>query len=92
MNAKILTPEQAKSLLADGEYIHNYANPTDGVMIGADYKRTDAIDALNSAIQIEIGGEQCRAMNHALVVWENEHKCTFFATDPERIEEFEVMK
>lgn len=84
----IITPEQAETLLSGGEYIHNFANPN-GMMIGCDYVRSDAIKALKSAAQIEIGGNQCKAMNHALVVWENDSRYTFFATDPNKVGEIE---
>lgn len=84
----IITPKQAATLLPDGEYIHNFANPN-GMMIGCDFERSDAIKALNSAKQIEIGGDQCKSMNHALVVWDSEKRYTFFATDADRVEEME---
>ena len=86
----IITAEQAEALFPQGEYIHNFANPAAGMMIGCDYERCNAIEALKSAKQIEIGGDQCKAMGHALVVWDSDSRYTFFATDPDKVSELEA--
>ena len=85
----ILTPEQAESVLPEGEYIHNFRNPT-GMLVGCDYDRDGAVKALHDAKQIEIGGDQCKAMKHGLVVWDDDKSYSFFATDGERLEKLEA--
>ena len=87
----ILTPDEAISLLADGEYVHNYANPG-GMLIGCDYGREDAIKAFRSAKQIEIGGDACKAMRHPLAVWETEKRVTFFEADMAKVAALEGAK
>lgn len=88
----ILTPDEAISLLHDGEYIHNYANPRGGMFIGCDYDRKDAIEAIRAAYQIEIGGPECKRMRHPLAVWSSENRVTFFEADMGKVDAFEVAK
>lgn len=87
----ILTPEQAEAMLPEGKHVHNFANPG-GMLIGCDYEREHAIAALRSARQIELGGEQCMAMKHPIVVWETERRCTFFQADMEKVAAFEAAQ
>lgn len=86
----ILTPKQAEALLPDGNYIHNFANPSVGMMIGCDYERSDAVRALREAKQIELGGEQSKALKHPIVCWHTEKRLTFFAADMAKVEAFET--
>lgn len=88
----ILTPEEAESLLPEGENIHNYANPGPGMFVCYDYERADAIRAIRTALQLEIGGDACKRMKHALVAWSAETRCTFFQTDPAKVEAMEALK
>jgi hypothetical protein len=90
----ILTPEEAISLLAAGETVHNYANPTYGMFIGIDYSREDAEQHIRDAFAREIAGPHCKRMKHALAVWKNEEdrRPTFFETDAEKVETMEASK
>jgi hypothetical protein len=65
----ILTPEQAKAMLADGESIHTFRSSVPGVLLGADWDRNALMEAIDEAETLEIGGPACRNMNHGLVVW-----------------------
>jgi hypothetical protein len=87
-----LTPEEAESILVEGENVHNYANPAPGMFVGCDYERADAIKAIRAALQLEIGGDHCKRMKHALVVWTSETRVLFFQTDPAKIEAIEARK
>jgi hypothetical protein len=63
----ILTEEQALAMLPEGDQIHTFR---DGgiALLGADWDRAD----LEQAIRVnkcEVGGKQCQALNHGLVVW-----------------------
>lgn len=63
----ILTPEQAMAMLPGGEDIHTFLSPAGGILIGADWRRSD----VESSIQkytCEMAGEQATAMGHGLVV------------------------
>jgi hypothetical protein len=65
----ILTPDQAIAMLdPEAERIHTFvqAGPC---LLGADHDSQDLLDEINSALQLEIGGEMCCRMNHGLVVW-----------------------
>lgn len=88
----ILTPDEAISILASGKYVHNYANPGRGIFIGVDFERPDAEKHIRDAVQLEIGGENCKRMKHALVAWSSERRCTFFATDAEKLDALEASK
>ena len=88
----ILTPDEAISLLLEGDYIHNYANPRGGLFLGVDYDREDAIEAFRKAKQIEIGGPGCKSMGHPLAVWESDDRVTFFAADMAKVEAFEASR
>lgn len=85
----ILTPAEAESLLADGDSIHNFiqAGP---MIVGCDYDRADAIKAFQSTVSIEIGGDGCKRMGHAIVVWDSPKHYSFFAADMEKVEAFEA--
>jgi hypothetical protein len=85
-----ITPAEAESLLADGEYVHNYANPAGGLLLGVDYDRADAIAEFAKAIAIEIGGDGCKSMGHPIVVWHSKDRYTFFAADMEKVKKFEA--
>ena len=90
-NKVILTPEQAEALLPEGEYIHNFANPGAGMLIGCDYDRPDAIKALRGAKRLELGGEQSKALNHPIICWHTAGRLTFFAADMAKVEAFEAL-
>jgi len=62
-----LTAEQAISMLPDGDSIHTYRFAHFGVLIGADWSREKLVEAINDH-KCEIGGDQCKAVNHGLVV------------------------
>lgn len=85
----ILTPEQAEALLPAGEYVHNFSNP-DGMLVGVDYDRADAVKALKAAKQIELGGDSCMRLEHPIVCWHTENRYTFFAADMEKVQAFEA--
>ncbi len=85
----IITPEDAESLLLDGDTVHNYANPGMNMFIGCNYSKEDAIKAFKSALAIEIAGPHCKSMKHPLAVWSDKHHVTFFEADMAKVEAFE---
>jgi hypothetical protein len=88
----ILTPDEAISLLPDGEHVHNYINNAPGLFLGCDYDRADAEEHIRKAIQREIAGPHCQGMKHALAVWSSETKVSFFETDMPKVKAMEAAK
>lgn len=66
MSKLFLTLEQAIDILPKEEQIHCFINATFG-LIGADWKKEKVTETLSNADSIVIGGEQCKALGHALV-------------------------
>jgi hypothetical protein len=87
----ILTPDEAESLLLEGEYVHNYSNPA-GMLLGCDYGREDAIAELRKAHAIELGGDGSKSIKHPIVCWHTEKRHTFFEADMEKVEAFEAAR
>ena len=81
MERQFITPEQALSILNEGEEIHTFRNPN-GMLLGADWDRQNVIDEINKeGAVLEIGGETCRKMNHGLVI----NQSLFVEADEEKI-------
>ena len=53
-------------MLSKEEYIHTFRQGPVGVLIGADWKRSDLLKAFQE-YQPELSGEQATAMKHGLV-------------------------
>lgn len=66
MNRKILTIEQAIDILPQNDKIHCFVNAEFG-LIGADWDKEKVVETLKEAEFVEIGGEQCKALKHALI-------------------------
>ncbi len=86
-----LTPVQAESLLADGEYVHNFTSGG-AALVGCDYMRADTIKAFNAAKEIEISGGTSYAMGHPLAVLDANDRRSFFAADMEKVRAFEKAR
>lgn len=84
----ILTPDEAASLIADGDYVHNFIQ-SGMTFLGCDYERDDAIEAFRAAKSIEIGGPSCKAMKHPIAVFDARDRLSFFEADMEKVEAFE---
>lgn len=77
----LLTPEQAIAMLADGEQVHAFVNPTGGMLVGADWSRGEAADYIKAAKEREVAGKAAQSMKHGLAV-NGERGLVFFATKP----------
>lgn len=85
---KYLTPEQAIACLNEGDQIHTFLNPGN-ILLGADWSREEVIETLqNHPDKIEIGGDQCRAMKHGLVVWRGDEP-VFIEADEDKLKQFD---
>lgn len=81
-----LTKEQALEIAKfNGKNIHCFLSASFG-LIGADHDRKEFDKELNKASSIEVGGGNCRRMNHALVLWIEETPY-FFEHDEDKLKE-----
>ena len=86
---RFITPEEAISLLNDGDTIHTFRN-SPGMLMGADHSRKSILKTINdNPDKIEIGGEGCRSMNHGLVV--NDDGPLFIETNEEKLNAFDPI-
>lgn len=89
-----LTLEQALDVLPQDKEIHCFVNTPFG-LIGADWSKQKVREALENAETIEIGGEQCKSLSHALVcIPRNAKKQSdlyFFQSDKEKIDYYETL-
>ena len=90
----ILTPDEAISLLPEGEYVHTQRNPSGGMFLGCDFERDSAIETIRDAEEIEVGGPHCRAMRHPIVVWKKGEvgRPLFLEADMDKLAAFESQK
>lgn len=72
-----LTFEQAEAMLPDGDDIHTFRNGS-GMLIGADWRREQVIEALRQ-YKPELSGETATRMNHGIYL-EDAHGPLFIAT------------
>lgn len=89
MSDKIMiTADQAIALLPDRESIHSFrqAGP---VLIGCDSDREDIIERIRATDHCEIGGPACKAMDHALVI-RDDNAALFIETDMEKVAVLEM--
>ena len=63
-----LTVEEALYCVGDKEQIHTFINAPFG-LLGADWSREYLVKQLESAEDIQIGGETCRNMGHGIVLF-----------------------
>lgn len=91
MGRIFITSEQAINCLKDGQLIHTIINPY-GAIIGCDWSRESVIEALKGTDQIEIGGEICRKMNHALVAHRSDGPMLFIEAREDKIDELAPKK
>ena len=62
-----LTTEQAISVLPDGEYVHTFRGGG-GLIIGADWKRADIVEAIEMAGTVLLTGPGARSMKHGICI------------------------
>ena len=62
-----LTTEQAISVLPDGEYVHTFRGGG-GLIIGADWKRADIVEAITKAGTVYLTGAGSRSMKHGICI------------------------
>lgn len=76
----ILTAEQAKAMMADGDMVHTFRS-AGRVLIGGDWSRDELEELIEAGAQCELGGEMCTRMKHGLVIWTpDKHGPLFVAT------------
>lgn len=86
----ILTAEEAIDLLVPGDFVHNFG--LTAMMIGADWTREQAIDAIQKARCCEIAGAMAYGMGHALAVEQDSGRFSVFATDMDKVRVLETAR
>jgi len=90
MSRKFITPEEAISLLNDGEEIHTFRNPN-GMLIGCDISRENIVERLKSnPDKIELGGDMCKSMKHGIVL--EDDGFLFIETNEEKLNAFDPIE
>ena len=66
---KLLTPEQAKEILALDNYgmVHTFLNGS-GMLIGADYSKKSIYKNIDDAERLEVTGESSQRIYHGLAI------------------------
>ncbi len=84
---RFLTTEQAVQVIKGGEWVHTFRTPGSGMLLGADWKRTELVDLLSKLPpeRVELAGEQARRLGHGLCVWESEDRPMFVETNTESL-------
>lgn len=88
----LLTKEQALSLIPKRGQVHTFRSGT-GILIGADWKVSTLRKAIKEAWSddIEIGGPQCLAMGHGLVIWTSKNNPLFIQVDNLELQKFNPL-
>lgn len=87
--ARFITPNEAISLLKEGEFIHTFRNPA-GILLGCDHNRESLIEKLNAnPDKIQIGGETARRMGHAIILEDSGY--LFIENDKDKLNEFDPV-
>lgn len=88
----LLTKEEAISIaeIKDNQ-IHCFVNPNVNMLVGADHSKESFMNDLETVKEIEVGGEQCRKMGHALVLWKR-NEPYFFEHNEEKLVELLKLK
>ena len=77
----MITPEQATSVIAAGEYIHTFRSGR-VTLFGADWDRADILEAID-AHPAELAGVTATSMGHGIVI--NDGTFLFVETDKDRL-------
>ena len=87
MDKLFITPQQAISLLNEGDEIHTFRN-TGGFLLGCNYDRESLIELLEAnSDKIEIAGEQATQLKHGVVL-EDDKGYLFIETNEQNLNEF----
>lgn len=88
---RMITVDEAISLLPDGKEIHTFRNPGAGALIGADLKRERLIELMKThADTLQVGGQSSRNMKHAIVLFDAVGPL-FIANDKEKLDSFDPI-
>ena len=88
----LLTKEEAMTIAKiENNQIHCIINPGVNMLVGADHPYESFMNDLESAKEIEVGGEHCRKMGHALVLWQGKEPY-FYEHDEDKLVELLNLK
>lgn len=63
-----LSYDDAVALLPDGEEIHTFVNPSNNMLVGADWSREHILELLKTGAP-ELAGDAATSMGHGLVAF-----------------------
>ena len=90
MKKRLITFEEAVSLLNEGETIHTFRNGG-AMLLGCDYSREGVLYIIKQhESTLEIGGEACRNLKHGLVV-EDSAGYLFIETNEDKLNAFDPL-
>lgn len=82
-----ITKEEAISIAKfKDDQIHCFLNSIPNMLVGADHSKESFLRDLETAKEIEIGGDNCRKMRHALVLWQR-NTPYFFEHNEDKLKE-----
>jgi hypothetical protein len=79
----ILTAHDAMTLIGPGDPVHVLVNPAGGVLVGADWTRAEILRLLDEAEVVELGGPECRRIEHPVVATRRGERYFIAAKDRE---------
>lgn len=71
----------AAAMLPDGDEIHTFVNPNNGMLIGADWDRESVLDLLKNGSP-ELSGDMATGMGHGIVAWRKVDKANDKVSEP----------
>lgn len=83
-----LTIPEAESILPEGDAIHTFVNPNGGMIIGVEHRRESVLENIRNANNLQLGGDTCKAMGHALVI----NSRLFVEADKKKVQDMEILK
>lgn len=88
---RFITPDEAISLLNEGNYIHTFRQLANGIIVGCDWKRKRIISHFRSSPgKIQIAGPASRGMKHGIVTEDNGF--LFIETNEEKLNAFDSVE
>lgn len=74
-----LTPEQLDAIMAEGEQVHTFMQSKCGILLGADWDRSEILKAATQR-GAELSGKAATKAKHGAVVWHEDGTPVFVET------------
>ena len=87
-DAVIITPEQAESLIVEGDDVHTFVSAAFG-LVGADHSRRGILADIRAAERIDLSGPMARAMGHGICLRRKGQSPLFVRTNDAKMDAFD---